>query len=471
MSIEKIYSLYDEYQSICSLLMQDQKHYDLIENEKFIVIRQTKGIDITFLKKLKNTVENFDIYCNPFQDDFSDILDDIERGSISESEIDSVAISFDKDALTESLINIDFVFLDIHSAIKAIPNIHPDHGTHKINIGIPNNENVETDLFNFINLVKNTSVKDVLQKEIDSNTSKHLEFYLSNNRNKDHNYYYNPYSFVTKETSNSEFNKLLQKEFYNVMLECLSDKKEADQYVIRGEKSVHISINENFSTANYTKFLDIFSFLISHQKYTEKFIISKKVFSLYINDNETISDLDNKLPAIWKTINHYYNHYVEDNIKEFFKTKDQLLKEAMNVSKVIYEQTDKISNSIIASILSIIVLIVTTLYRSLDKITIPYASSILVVFFIFSLLYYYLMHDSSYKRYELTKKQFEYFIEEVSLIQNEELTALQNTYLIEPFKELKSTLLKFFIIIGSINVLLLIAFLVFICSRYNYCLC
>ncbi|MES9754452.1 hypothetical protein ABWK33_27645, partial [Bacillus wiedmannii] len=190
-----------------------------------------------------------------------------------------------------------------------------------------------------------------------------------------------------------------------------------------------------------------------------------------INDNETISDLDNKLPAIWKTINHYYDNYVEDNIKEFFKTKDQLLKEAMNVSKVIYEQTDKINNSIIASILSILVLIVTTLYRSLDKITIPFASSILGVFFIFSLLYYYLMHDSSKKRYELTKKQFEYFIEEVSLIQNVELTALQNTYLVKPFEELKSTLLKFLIIIGSINLLLLIAFLVFICVKYNYCLC
>ncbi|OOR17062.1 hypothetical protein BW892_27910 [Bacillus cereus] len=93
------------------------------------------------------------------------------------------------------------------------------------------------------------------------------------------------------------------------------------------------------------------------------------------------------------------------------------------------------------------------------------------VFFIFSLLYYYLMQDSSNKRYELTKKQFEYFIEEVSLIQNDELTALQNTYLVKPFEELKSTLLKFFIIIGSINLFLLIAFLVFICVRYNYCLC
>ncbi|MGE6503560.1 hypothetical protein ACQKF0_26035 [Bacillus wiedmannii] len=471
MSIEKIYSLYDEYQSICSLLTQDQKHYDLIEKEKFIEIRQTKDIDITFLKKLKTIVKNFDIYCNPFQDDFSDVLEDLERGSISESEIDSVAVSFDKDALTESLLNIDYIFLDSHSAIKAISKIHPDQGTYKINIGIPNNENVETDLFKFISLVKDMSVVDILKKEIDSNTSKHIEFYLSNNRNKDHNHYYNPYSFVTKETNNSKFNKLLQEEFYNIMLECLSDKKEADQFVIRGEKSVNISINENFSTENYKKFLDIFSFLISHQKYTEKFIISKKVFSLYINDKETISDLDNKLPAIWKTINHYYDHYVEDNIKEFFKTKDQLLKEAMNVSKVIYEQTDKINSSIIASILSIVVLIVTTLYRSLDKITISYAFSILVVFFIFSLLYYYLMHDSSYKRYELTKKQFEYFIEEVSLIQNDELTALQNTYLIKPFEELKSTLLKFFIIIGSINLFLLIAFLVFICSKYNYCLC
>ncbi|WML54331.1 hypothetical protein RCG17_06705 [Neobacillus sp. PS3-12] len=468
MSIEKIYDLYKEYNDILSLLKQKPQTYEMIENSKNIEFRRKEDINISFLKEIKIHANDFDIYCNPFPDDFTDVLEDLERGTRSESEIKSVAIIYSKEPLLDDISNMDFIFFDKVAAINATRKIHPREGKFKLNIGIPNNENLETELFNFIDLKEDTPIGEITKKEIDTNILKMIEFYLSNNRNSDQNFYFNPFSFVIKGNLNLDFARLLQTRFYNLMLESLSDKKEGNTYIISGEKSITIMIEESFSTTNYTKFLDIFLFLISQQKYTEKFIITKKVFTLYIHDKDTISYLDNKLPDIWKTINHYYDHYVEDNIKEFFKTKDQLLKEAMNVSKVIYEQTDKINNSIIASIISIIVLLATTVYRSLDNITVPYALSVLIVFFIFSTIYYYLMHDSSHQRYDLTKKQFEYFIKEISLIQKDELKSLQDTYLEKPFLDLKNTLLKLVLILGCINLMLLISFIVILYEKYKY---
>jgi hypothetical protein len=135
-----------------------------------------------------------------------------------------------------------------------------------------------------------------------------------------------------------------------------------------------------------------------------------------------------------------------------------LLKEAMNVSKVIYDQTDKINNSIIASILSLIVLIATTIVRSLENITMAYSVTVISVFFVFSAIYYFIMQSSSQNRYKLTRNQFLYFIKEVSIIQNDELKNLQSTYLEKPFSDLKNTLNKLLTILLVINLFLMIFF-------------
>lgn len=468
--IVKLFELYNEYQAILSLLKG--KPHKLIEDTRIINITMRDGFDLDLLENIGSTVKYFDLCCNPFSDEYDDIIEELQSGIKSITDITYISIIVEKDVI-EEINNIQHVFFDKHSAINCVKKVKNRENANKINIGIINNENIETELFNFVNLTAGVHYEDVPVKEIDPEVAKHIDFYLSNNRSNDHSFYFNPYSFVLKKSldSSSEFIDMIKKEFYKITLESLSDKEESGSFIIRGDKNISIVSNEHFSIVNYKEFLDIFTFLISHQKFTEKFIITKKVISLYVHDKETISDLDEKLPEIWKTINHYYNHYIEDNIKDFFKTKDQLLKEAMNVSKVIYEQTDKISNSIIASIISILILLVTTLYRSFQHLNIFYASLLMLIFFIFSCVYFHLMSSSSKKRYDLTSKQFDHFISEVSLIQKEEVKVIRKIYLENPYKELKNTLQNLLFLLIFINSVLLIAFLVFICFEYNYCLC
>lgn len=188
---------------------------------------------------------------------------------------------------------------------------------------------------------------------------------------------------------------------------------------------------------------------------------------MYVDDKETIADLDGKLPNIWITVNHYYDHYIEDNIKDFFKTKDQLLKEAMNTAKAIYEQTDKISTSIVASIVSILVLLVTTLYRSFEKFSVSYTLVFMVVFISFSIFYYWLTSSSSKKRYLLIEKQFDCFISEISLLQKDEIKQIKKTYLKDSNAEMERSLQRLLWLFIIVNSVMVYSFLVYMCVKYN----
>ncbi|WP_347723961.1 hypothetical protein [Lysinibacillus capsici] len=469
MSINKILKSYSEFQTILTLL---NIKYEINENLNVVEIKTNNEIELSQLVELKEIVESFEIYCNPFPDDIEDVIDDIQRGNKDIQELISISIHLEKSELIESRGNLDYFFFDTKEAIRMLSEMKSVEN-NKINIGIPNIVNLETETAVFHSLHKDFDLEGITKKPIDNVVQNNIIFYLSNNKKTNQTIYNNPYSFimVDRELENDDFVKLVKHYFYLTMLDCLSDKIEDDHYILRGEKTVSIKNNIEFKTENYIDFINIFNFLISEKKYTEKFIIIKKVFSLYIMDDEDINDVDTKINKIWKTVNHYYDHYVEENIKDFFKTKDQLLKEAMNVSKVVYEQTDKVNTSIIASIFSVIILIVTTLFRSINNISFVYFLSIILIFFVFSAIYYYLMANSSNERYKLTKSQFEYFINEITLMQPEEIKELQNTYLEQPYTVLKRTLRKLLGILIGINLLLIIAFLIFLCVVHNICLC
>jgi hypothetical protein len=466
MSIAKIIDAYEEFQVILSELNNE---YKINESLTDINIEIEGNISIQLLKKLNTHVKNFEIFCNPYAQDCEEIIFNLENGYTEINQIDNVAILLEKVFFVDDIGELDYYFFDFRSALKSIETIGKSENVNKINIGIPFNEFIETDTLVFISLNKETNLSKIKKISLDSIIDENINFYLSNNKKTNHSYYFNPYSFLIKEVSYDEtpFVKSVKMYFYNTMLDCLADKKEEGLFILRGEKSISIIIDNGFQTDNYQDFIKIFSFLVSVQKYTEKYIIIKKVFSLYILNKEDITALDKKLPDIRKTINHYYDHYIEDNIKDFFRIKDQLLKEAMNVSKVIYEQTDKINTSIVASLLSIIIIFVTTLYRTMADITLTYFASISIIFVVFSLMYYYLMSNSAKKRYQLTRKQFEHFINEVALIQGDEIIKLKSTYLDAPYKELRSTLKKLLYFLIVINVFIVVSFIIFLFNKVD----
>ncbi|MGJ9458454.1 hypothetical protein [Oceanobacillus sp. CF4.6] len=464
MGVEKVLNEYKEFQVI--LFNLDSK-WEINESLSLIDIRTEDKISIQVLKKLNNLVGNFEIYCNPFTDDCKEIIEDLERKFIKIEEIESISIQLDK---RTDLGNLDYYFFDEECALKSIQNVNSTNKNQKLIIGIPEIDFIETGTILFVPLNKKVNLDSVGKISIDEITQENIRFYLSNNKRDKHNFYFNPYSFIIseyEESNTNNFINLIKQFFYLTMLDCLADKKEQSNFVIRGEKSISILRNMDFTTSNYNSFVDIFNFLISAKRFTEKYIIIKKVFSIYIADEENISSMDVKLSNIWKTITHYYNHYIEDSLEDFFETKDKLLKEAMNASKVIYEQTDKLYTTIIASLLSLIIVFVTTLYRSMSNLTITYFSSLLLLFMAFSIVYYVLMNNSAKQRFAITKEQFLYFLNEVSLMEEQEIKNLKKTYLDRPFKVLTDTLNMLKKVLISLNVLIFISLIIFIVIKYK----
>lgn len=462
-----VLTLYDEYVNILSLLKD--KPYGVKETARIIDINLSEDITLQLLEEIDRNVQHFNFSLNPFSQPSDEIIEDITRGHKKLNEVTSLSINLEKELSFEKIKNIDYIFFDKGLAINSLKKIKYENNNFKMNLGIVKAENNETELLNIVNIDGDLDQNSIIKKPIDKQIIEQLEFYLSNNRKNSHSLIYNPYSFLIR--SNKEIDtpltKLIKNEFYYTMLDCLSDKQDDCSYVIRGERNIIILDEALFSTNNYQILIDVFSFLISQKKYTEKYIIIKKVISLYLSDKNSISVFDQKLHNIWKTINHYYNHYIEDNIKDFFKTKDQLLKEAMNASKVIYEQTDKVSNSIIASILSVLIIAVTTIFKTLSSVSMPFALMFLITFTAFSIIFYYITKNSSEKRYDLTKDQFNHFINEISLIPEEEVKKIRKIYLENPEAELKKSIQRLYFSLLTFNVLFWLCFVVYLLVKFQ----
>lgn len=467
MSLEKIILVYNEFQAIQNLVVG--KKQEIIDDGKKIAINLYTGFTLELLKDLDGTVQHFEVHCNPFSQPCEEIIEDIRCGNKSIDEVESISILIEKDINFDRIENLDYFFMSIESALDFIGKIKKDSNGNKINIGIPYCEPVETELLNIISLDPHTT--QIVRKKVNKVIDKNVNLYLNYNKKGTQGYYLNPYAFILVNDNDDKSHKLIKRHFYLTALEGISDKIENNTFVIRGKKNIQITKSGEFDTNNYQDFVNILNFLMSEEKYMEKYLITKKVFSYYIADEEDISGLDNKMPNIRKTIRHYYNHYIEDDIKDFFKTKDQLLKEAMNVSKVIYEQTDKVITSITASLISVILILVTTLYRMIQLITVTYFLVILITFLIFSVVFYYLTKSTSEKRYKLTKSQFEYFMNEMSLLKKIEIESLQSTYLEKPYNEMKNTILMLKYILITFNIFLIFSFFIFLYISGYFCLC
>jgi len=318
MGNEIIQKTYFEYKKINSFLI-NKYDFNVEENENNISIIVTNpSLDI--IKKLSDICDYFEIDCNPFSYECDDVIDQIEREILTLDSIDNITISYDKCNFTEIVEYIDYVFFEMRPAIDNLKVI-PNESNLKLNIILPGIIRVETVLCNFIGLEFINDVCDLQRKIIDPAIIIKLMFYLDNMKKATGNFYYNPYAFIitfVSEQEDMKFINSIKREFYLVMLEALSDKKVPSGFIIRGHKNINIIEEDEFSVVNYDEFKSIFEFLVSEHRFTEKYIIIKKVLTLYYRDSFTFSYLDSKFSDIHKTILYYYDHYIEDDLKEFF---------------------------------------------------------------------------------------------------------------------------------------------------------
>lgn len=452
--LNKVKEIKDEYELALSIL--DSSKYSITEELNNISIKVDSPTH-DLINKINDSLTNFGVYPNVEKSSYTlaDLLEDLRLNIISIDKVNYILLVLDKKTLIEKINKIDYLMFTTEF-INTLRKIN-DPLDEKLNIiHFLSSESFSTHLLNFYPASQDASTLATIN--IDTQKADEVAAFLSHNKHINQDIFFNPFAFRIVNSVNIQdevISKEIKKYFYLCFIEALSDSfnQDSNKYVLNAKKKISIFKDENFSTHNYLTFCTIFDFLITEHKYTEKYIIIKKVLTIYTHHECTITEIDKNLSNIWKTTHNYYDDYIEDNIKDFFDAKDQLLKEATSISKLVYEQTDKVNTSIVASILSILVVFATTLFRQITTISLISLIFVLVVFVAFSMTYYILIRRSSINRYELTKNQFEYFISDVSFLDEIELKNIKKYYLEDPFKQLEKTLVAFRNVLIGINII------------------
>ncbi|MFY0742122.1 hypothetical protein AB1K09_06270 [Solibacillus silvestris] len=409
--------------------------HELTENN-FILEFKVNGLsefkDINFLK-------NYNYFEVTFDGESINYLLEILKHNPNYP-INECRVRLNKELLLEKpeMELIDFIYFDENSLISNILDIEINE-VRKINIGLLNEPDFETKTCNFINL-KTIDLENFQTIQINDYDLELMNRLIANS-DVSYTYYNNLFSYIpSKNTINTTFQKDIIRKFYTLFFKQISYKEENGIFDIRGKKKIKIRQDIDFSVNNYYIFKDLTEFLYSNDKFLEKFIIVKNVFSRYIHDVETFSSIDKKIIEIFKTTKHYFEKYIQEDLEDFFKNRDVIFKEAVNVSKSINEQNDKVTSYINASLISFLILILSFVYKNFSNISFWPVATAQIGFFIFSWAFYYYIDTSSNERYETVKMQFNLFLDKMGIIQEEEKNEILKSYLTKPNEDLTKSL-------------------------------
>lgn len=448
-TIEKINTEFIAIQSLVSGYSPEVTENELLIQLDFI------GLDsVEILTKLSN-LTYFEVYIDG---ESPSLVSEKLRTPALEFTLDDLKrlkcrARYSKDIQKDYVKNLDYYFFIPDKALEFIISSPFNIDDKKKVIGIYNTPSFSTPTFSFIDILNETDYE--VDKLIEVEDREKINRLLVNTDQK-FNLYNNVYSYMC-EPSNSEngFQESIIREFYKAFFRLISYKENHEEYDIRGKKKIIIKLDEDFKIDNFAEFISLTDFLFSDDKFLEKYIIVKNVFTRYVYDKESFSSLDLKIPEINKTTKYYFEKYIQEDLEDFFKNRDTIFKEAINISKSINEQNDKINTYINASLITFLILGITYIFRGV--LNSHFTELVIGDFslFVFSLAFYNYISKSSAERYNTTQKQFNLFLDSMGIILTEEKDELLQTYLKDPYNDLQISLsrIKYLLILANVALL------------------
>lgn len=447
-----IENIYKEFVALKELLLEYSP--TIIENELLLQI-DLKGLNSR--EKLNNlcNLNYFKVYID--NEDPSFIVEKLDMAALDFTLDDlknlNCRIRYIKNTELEYVKNLDYYFFNPEEAIHYILENKNINSEKILHIGLYNVPSFNTPVFQFTDILKETDYN--YNKEINNEIQEKINRLLNNTESK-FTLYNNVFSFKCDPNDiKSDFQQKIVREFYKAFFNLLSYKEKDGDYDIRGKKNIIINLNEEFSISNYSEFVSLTDFLFNDDKFLEKYIIIKNVFTRYVHDKENFSSIDSKIIEINKTTKYYFEKYVQEDLEDFFKNRDTVFKEAINVSKSINEQNDKINTYINASLISFLILAITYIFKgvttlSLDSLVIAFCSLL-----VFSFAFYQYINTSSKERFITTEIQFNLFLDKMGIILLDEKEELIDTYLMKPNNDLNKSLVRIKTLLIFANIILL----------------
>ncbi|WP_394191150.1 hypothetical protein [Paenisporosarcina quisquiliarum] len=446
--------LFNEYNSIRTHFGKNVKKVnDDIEILSITIVKVFSKVE---LEEFSEKINRFKIFVNPSGMFLSDYLDEVAEQIYTIEEITELNIQLEKSEFIQFFSNLDYFFFDVESMLKNLSKkTYSSTNPYKLNIVLPEINSFETIFFNFTSIETLNRESKLTLVETDQSYNDPLDFFSSLYKLELTYGNTNPFLYIIKNfhiNTKDELQKSIMKRFYIDFLDFISDQSDENNFLIRGNKSLKINKSVDFSTLNYYELVNLFMFLISGEKFLEKITIVKNVFTLYLNDEISIGTFDEKLEKIWKTIQHYFHNYITDDLKDFFKDRDSLFKEAMTVSKSIKDQTDKLYTAINSSLISLVIGVTISAYTSFARDDVFILVVSLIVFISFSVVYYQFSKKHVNERITLIKDQFNHFVDNIYILENTEKETFKAKYLLLPIKILNNVLLRFKYLIVYMNI-------------------
>ncbi|WP_313891161.1 hypothetical protein [Psychrobacillus sp.] len=432
--IEKIYS---EFLALNELTIN---YNPTITENEFMLQIEFRGLDSRKMLEKLMQLQYFEALSDSGSPSF--LIQKLDSSSLQFSieEVQKIRwrIQYEKSTENEYVQNLDYYYFLPDKAIELLTNNHFDSQEEKILLGLYNVDSFETPIFKFINLLTETDFN--FEKTLNDDILTPVNRLLTNTDQK-FNLYNNVYSFmIVNPNLECSFQQAIIREYYKSFFKLLSYKHDDDQYDIRGNKKIIILVDENFSISNYVIFINLVDFLFKDERFLEKYIIIKNVFTRYVHDKESITSLNTKIIEINKTTKYYFEKYVQEDLNDFFKNRDTVYKEAINISKSINEQNDKINTYINASLISFLILAVSFLLKNVSALSITNLIVANVSLLVFSFAFYSFISNSTKERYRTTESQFMLFLDKMGIILSDEKEELIDTYLETPYNDLLKSL-------------------------------
>lgn len=134
----------------------------------------------------------------------------------------------------------------------------------------------------------------------------------------------------------------------NLFFESIAnDNYDSNVQLIKGYKNVYfckkLEYDKGTSSENSKYSFKLIDFLIDEDKYMDKLLMVRNSITLYLDTNSSIQDFLSKSKDIYRTVDHNFDLYIQNEIKVFLEQKNALFHEYIRVSRQLGELTNDLS--------------------------------------------------------------------------------------------------------------------------------